>query len=83
MKFYNRTKEIKELKRIQGRAFESRSRMTVGRADASGTNTQGAIESALGRRDRGRSSETINWGLFSYQTGTSYYVEAAFAECAI
>lgn len=29
MKFYNRTKEIEELKRIQGRAFESRSRMTV------------------------------------------------------
>ncbi|MDE5687868.1 MAG: ATP-binding protein [Paramuribaculum sp.] len=29
MKFYNRTKEIEELKRIQKRAFESRSRMTV------------------------------------------------------
>ena len=29
MKFYNRTKEIEELKRIRGRAFESRSRMTV------------------------------------------------------
>ena len=29
MKFYNRTKEIEELKRIQGRAFDSRSRMTV------------------------------------------------------
>lgn len=29
MKFYNRTKEIEELKRIQCRAFESRSRMTV------------------------------------------------------
>ena len=29
MKFYNRTKEIKELRRIQGRAFDSRSRMTV------------------------------------------------------
>lgn len=29
MKFYNRTKEIEELRRIQGRAFESRSRMTV------------------------------------------------------
>ena len=29
MKFYNRTKEIEELKRIQSRAFESRSRMTV------------------------------------------------------
>lgn len=29
MKFYNRTKEIKELQRIQERAFNSRSRMTV------------------------------------------------------
>jgi hypothetical protein len=29
MKFYNRTKEIEELRRIQGRAFVSRSRMTV------------------------------------------------------
>lgn len=29
MKFYNRTKEIEELRRIQKRAFESRSRMTV------------------------------------------------------
>jgi hypothetical protein len=29
MKFYNRTKEIDELKRIQNRAFSSRSRMTV------------------------------------------------------
>ncbi len=29
MKFYNRTKEIEELQRIQRRAFESRSRMTV------------------------------------------------------
>ena len=29
MKFYNRTKEIEELRRIQQRAFESRSRMTV------------------------------------------------------
>lgn len=29
MKFYNRTKEIEELRRLQGRAFESRSRMTV------------------------------------------------------
>ncbi|MBD5177537.1 MAG: AAA family ATPase [Bacteroidales bacterium] len=29
MKFYNRTKEIEELRRIQGRAFETRSRMTV------------------------------------------------------
>lgn len=29
MKFYNRTKEIEELRRIQTRAFESRSRMTV------------------------------------------------------
>ncbi len=29
MKFYNRTKEIAELRRIQERAFESRSRMTV------------------------------------------------------
>lgn len=29
MKFYNRKKEIEELKRIQGRAFDSRSRMTV------------------------------------------------------
>lgn len=29
MKFYNRTKEIKELRRIKERAFESRSRMTV------------------------------------------------------
>lgn len=29
MKFYNRTKEIEELRRIQSRAFESRSRMTV------------------------------------------------------
>ena len=29
MKFYNRIKEIEELRRIQGRAFESRSRMTV------------------------------------------------------
>ena len=29
MKFYNRTQEIEELRRIQGRAFESRSRMTV------------------------------------------------------
>ncbi|MDE5842942.1 MAG: ATP-binding protein [Muribaculaceae bacterium] len=29
MKFYNRTKEIEELRRIQARAFESRSRMTV------------------------------------------------------
>ena len=29
MKFYNRTKEIEELRRIQGRAYESRSRMTV------------------------------------------------------
>lgn len=29
MKFYNRTKEIEELKRIQQRAFDSRSRMTV------------------------------------------------------
>ncbi len=29
MKFYNRTKEIEELRRIQGRAFEYRSRMTV------------------------------------------------------
>lgn len=29
MKFYNRTKEIEELRRIQGRAFDSRSRMTV------------------------------------------------------
>jgi hypothetical protein len=29
MKFYNRTKEIEELKRIQERAFDSRSRMTV------------------------------------------------------
>ncbi|MDE6304699.1 MAG: AAA family ATPase, partial [Paramuribaculum sp.] len=27
--FYNRTKEIEELRRIQGRAFDSRSRMTV------------------------------------------------------
>ncbi|MDE6383226.1 MAG: AAA family ATPase [Paramuribaculum sp.] len=29
MKFYNRTKEIEELRQIQGRAFDSRSRMTV------------------------------------------------------
>lgn len=29
MKFYNRTKEIEELKRIQERAFNTRSRMTV------------------------------------------------------
>ena len=29
MKFYNRTSEIEELRRIQARAFESRSRMTV------------------------------------------------------
>ncbi len=29
MRFYNRTKEIEELRRIQGRAFDSRSRMTV------------------------------------------------------
>lgn len=29
MKFYNRTKELAELRRIQQRAFESRSRMTV------------------------------------------------------
>ena len=29
MKFYNRTKEIEELRRIQERAFNSRSRMTV------------------------------------------------------
>lgn len=29
MKFYNRTQEIEELRRIQARAFESRSRMTV------------------------------------------------------
>ncbi|MBD5291236.1 MAG: AAA family ATPase [Bacteroides sp.] len=29
MKFYNRTKEIEELRRIQRRAFDSRSRMTV------------------------------------------------------
>lgn len=29
MRFYNRTKEIEELRRIQGRAFASRSRMTV------------------------------------------------------
>ncbi len=29
MKFYNRTKEIEELRRIQDRAFDSRSRMTV------------------------------------------------------
>lgn len=29
MKFYNRTKEIEELQRIQRRAFDSRSRMTV------------------------------------------------------
>lgn len=29
MKFYNRTKEIEELRRIQGRAFDSRSRMIV------------------------------------------------------
>lgn len=29
MKFYNRTKETEELRRIQSRAFESRSRMTV------------------------------------------------------
>ncbi|MDE6352841.1 MAG: AAA family ATPase [Muribaculaceae bacterium] len=29
MKFYNRTKEIEELRRIQSRAFDSRSRMTV------------------------------------------------------
>jgi AAA+ ATPase superfamily predicted ATPase len=29
MKFYNRTKEIEELRRIQGRAFDSQSRMTV------------------------------------------------------
>ena len=29
MKFYNRTKEIEELQRIQNRAFDSRSRMTV------------------------------------------------------
>ncbi len=29
MRFYNRTKEIEELRRIQTRAFESRSRMTV------------------------------------------------------
>ncbi len=29
MKFYNRTKEIEALRRIQGRAFDSRSRMTV------------------------------------------------------
>ncbi|MDE6559204.1 MAG: ATP-binding protein, partial [Muribaculaceae bacterium] len=29
MKFYNSTKEIEELRRIQARAFESRSRMTV------------------------------------------------------
>ena len=29
MKFYNRKKEIEELRRIQLRAFESRSRMTV------------------------------------------------------
>ncbi len=29
MKFYNRTKEIEELRRIQDRAFQSRSRMTV------------------------------------------------------
>ena len=29
MRFYNRTKEIDELKRIQSRAFDSRSRMTV------------------------------------------------------
>lgn len=29
MKFYNRTKEIEELRRIQERAFDSRSRMTV------------------------------------------------------
>lgn len=29
MKFYNRIKEIEELRRIQARAFESRSRMTV------------------------------------------------------
>lgn len=29
MKFYNRNKEIEELRRIQGRAFASRSRMTV------------------------------------------------------
>lgn len=29
MKFYNRTNEIEELRRIQTRAFESRSRMTV------------------------------------------------------
>jgi AAA+ ATPase superfamily predicted ATPase len=29
MKFYNRTKEIEELRRIQERAFSSRSRMTV------------------------------------------------------
>lgn len=35
-KFYNRTKEIDELKRIQGRAFESRSRMTVNDRDVTG-----------------------------------------------
>ncbi len=29
MKFYNRTKEIEELRRIQARAFDSRSRLTV------------------------------------------------------
>lgn len=29
MKFYNRTKEIDELRRIQSRAFESRSKMTI------------------------------------------------------
>ena len=29
MKFYNRTQEIEDLRRIQGRAFDSRSRMTV------------------------------------------------------
>ena len=29
MKFYNRTKEIKELRRMQGRDFDSRSKMTV------------------------------------------------------
>ncbi len=29
MKFYNRIKELEELRRIQSRAFDSRSRMTV------------------------------------------------------
>jgi hypothetical protein len=29
MKFYNRIKEIEELRRIQGRAFDSSLRMTV------------------------------------------------------